>query len=381
MQTQGASIYDIAIATRRGVMADSKGAQVPWELSSLVDQFYFQPSTTQQQIAAFNEQAQTQSAANPDTAPLNVFTKPANAKVTLLDAAAEYSPGVVLPIGQYRIQVSADGYETMTRTVDLAVQNAYEFVLGPTLTDEQFAVDQVVFNMKAIAGGEYTMGCTRQKDCPSRKNITQNVYIDGFRIMETETTWGLYELCLAEGVCSTVSPESNYYVNTMPVSGVPYLEITEAFIPWLEYKTGQRFRLPTESEWEYAYKAKRNLDINLNSANACRLVNFAGGRHRCAKDPKIKAVKKYRANDFGLYDMQGNVAELTADCYTRDITDVPLDGSAQTLGNCDRRVVRGGAFDDNFRDADPYNRDSVNVEHSIESVGFRLVQSASMVAG
>jgi len=377
MQVAGSSIYDIAIATRRAVMAESKGAQVPWELSSLVNQFYFMPTEFQQQAIVANNQASSNLA--PNTTTLTLFTKPSSAKVTLLNSSQTYESGVVLPIDKYQVQVSASGYETMTRTLDLAEKNAYEFVLSPKLKDESIQVDNVFFTMKAIAGGEFAMGCDKQKDCPPRTQQTQQVYVDGFRLMDTETTWALYELCLDDGVCGTVAPSSDYYVNTLPVSGVPFLEITEAFIPWLEYKTGQGFRLPSEAEWEYAYKANSGLKVNLNSANGCRFGNYAGGRFQCNKQATIKPVKQYKMNAFGLYDMLGNVSEITADCYTRDLLSVPLDGSAQTQGDCKRRIIRGGAYNDDFREVNPLNRNAVNIEHAIHSIGFRLAQSASMV--
>jgi len=55
-------------------------------------------------------------------------------------------------------------------------------------------------------------------------------------------------------------------------------------------------------------------------------------------------VKSYQPNDFGLYDMHGNVWELTQDCWNDSYKGAPANGQAWTSGHCGKRVVRGGAW-------------------------------------
>jgi formylglycine-generating enzyme required for sulfatase activity len=123
----------------------------------------------------------------------------------------------------------------------------------------------------------------------------------------------------------------------LPVSGVGWNEVQE-FIKKLNAKTGKTYRLPSEAEWEYA----------------CR----AGGRHRyCGSDVlseiawhdlnsanSLHAIGLKRANAFGLFDMNGNVWEWTQDCWNVGYDGAPKDGSAWTKGNCEERVIRGGAY-------------------------------------
>lgn len=375
LNTPGASIYDISIATRRAVMEASNGKQVPWELSSLVEQFYFQASNTQTQLASINSQSVN---ATSSSRPLTVLTKPSKAKVTLLNSTQTYKAGVNLPIGKYQVQASLDGYETMTREVDLNKSGAYEFVLSPSLSDQTYTVNGETFSMIAVPGGEFMMGCKRaDKNCPRSSENPQKVYVDGFRMMETEVTMALYKKCVDDGVCSENAFKNIEYSSNKPISQVSFFDITEAFIPWLEYKTNARFSLPSDAQWEYTFKSS---PVNFASERACRFAHISGAsKNGCEQYDAPTKVKSYKANGFGIYDLFGNVAEMTQDCYTRDISSVPLDGTAQTGGDCNSKIYRGASYDDNGRQANPMKRLHLRNSVGKANVGFRLVQSASMV--
>lgn len=380
LHTPGASIYDISIATRRAVMAASKGKQVPWELSSLVEQFYFQPSDTQAQLASLNSQSTSASDAAPSARPLTVLTKPSKAKLTLLDSAYTYQDGIRLPIAKYKVQASLDGYETMTREIDLSNSGAYEFVLSPSLSDQEYKINGESFSMIAVPGGEFMMGCKRaNRNCPRSSENPQKVYVDGFRIMETEVTMALYKKCIDDGVCSEEAFKDLKYSSNKPVSQVSFNDISEAFIPWLEYKTNARFSLPSDAQWEYAFKTRG--PVNFASSKACKFAHISGSSDNgCQSNTAPTNVKSYKANGYGLYDMFGNVAEMTQDCYTRDISSIPLDGTAQTGGDCNSRIYRGASFKDKGRQANPMQRLHLRNSVGKANVGFRLVQSANMLA-
>ena len=120
----------------------------------------------------------------------------------------------------------------------------------------------------------------------------------------------------------------------------------QAYVKWLSSITGKAYRLLSEAEYEYAARAGSETkypwgdDIKLNGK---AMANCDG----CGSqwDNKQTApVGSFAANQFGLYDMVGNVWEWTEDCWNESYQGAPADGSAWTSGDCSRRVVRGGSW-------------------------------------
>ena len=139
-------------------------------------------------------------------------------------------------------------------------------------------------------------------------------------------------------------------------------EDASAYVAWLSARTGKRYRLPSEAEWEYAARAgaatPRFWGADANAACA-----YANGADRSTQARVAFAaawsaaecedrhaytapVGSFRPNAFGLHDMLGNVAEWTQDCWNADHAGAPSDGSARTTGDCALRTVRGGSWED-----------------------------------
>jgi len=157
-----------------------------------------------------------------------------------------------------------------------------------------------------------------------------------------------------------------------PVVGVNWHQ-AKAFSHWRtqlnnNYNDGQSvpsvddYRLPTEAEWEYAARGGRDLTLYpwggpyARNNEGCLLANFKPMRGMYARDGANRtiSVASYRPNDYGLYDMAGNVAEWTSGNFddatsnmTHDLN--PID---QRLASADapivlkRKVVRGGSWKD-----------------------------------
>ena len=139
-------------------------------------------------------------------------------------------------------------------------------------------------------------------------------------------------------------------------------EAAEAYARWLSAETGQRYRLPSEAEWEYAARAGTATKRYWDSRAGATQCEHANGSDRallrrwrgwplpvvnCDDDASHTSdAGSYAPNAFGLDDMLGNVWEWTADCLHDNYGGAPRDGSAWTRGgDCERRVLRGGSWE------------------------------------
>ena len=128
-------------------------------------------------------------------------------------------------------------------------------------------------------------------------------------------------------------------------------EEAEEFCDRLSRATGRGYRLPSEAEWEYACRAGTTTPFAFGEAVTPELVNYDGGRpYAAAPEGECRAATVQVgglgvANDFGLYDMHGNVWEWCRDFWHGDYEGAPDDGSAWR-GEADKRtrVLRGGAW-------------------------------------
>ena len=148
----------------------------------------------------------------------------------------------------------------------------------------------------------------------------------------------------------------------------------QAYAAWLSKQTGKRYRLPSESEWEYAARAGTETayswgnEIGVNRANC----NGCGSRW---DDKQTSPVGSFEPNAFGLYDMHGNVWEWVEDCWHSNYEGAPSDGSVWTSGgDSSWAVVRGGSwfYNPQYLRAAFRGGDSPSVRNSDD--GFRLVQ-------
>ena len=156
-------------------------------------------------------------------------------------------------------------------------------------------------------------------------------------------------------------------------------EDAKTYAAWLSAQTGKTYRLPSESEWEYAARAGTRTRYSWGDEINCRQVRYGrrpGGECSDSLDGTAP-MGSFAANAFGLFDMHGNVYEWVEDCWHDNYEGAPTDGSAWTSGcaSSDSAVVRGGAWFDNPRLLRSALRGRYTPSSRVDSYGFRLVQA------
>jgi formylglycine-generating enzyme required for sulfatase activity len=145
----------------------------------------------------------------------------------------------------------------------------------------------------------------------------------------------------------------------------------QEYVAWLRRMTGMSYRLLTEAEWEYAARAGTTTaywwgdDIGNNNANC----SGCGSKW---DNTSTSPVGSFEPNSFGLYDMGGNVWQWVEDCSHPNYDGAPTDGSAWTTGDCVRRILRGGAWNERPARLRSSDRDWTDRGFRRENVGFRV---------
>lgn len=217
--------------------------------------------------------------------------------------------------------------------------------------------------MVVIPAGSFDMGSHNGSD--DRKPVHRVTINQSFAMSKTEITQGQWK--------SLMDGNPSYFGNcgdNCPVERVSWLE-AQSFIKRLNEKTGKQYRLPTESEWEYACRAKGRNEY-CGSDNPDDVAWYADP----ADNPGEKTfpVAAKQTNAFGLYDMSGNVKEWVEDTWHDNYNGAPADGSAWVGADSLKRVIRGGAWKYGPRFARAAVRGSNEHTRRESDTGFRVVR-------
>ncbi len=158
------------------------------------------------------------------------------------------------------------------------------------------------------------------------------VCLKGFWMGKYEVTQAQYKQVTGK------SPSSFSGVNN-PVEEVNWLE-AKNFAEEMSNSTGTSVRLPSEAEWEYACRAGDAHDTYCGKGDKPDSIMW----HRFNSEKTTHAAGLFAANNWGLYDMSGNVWEWVQDCWNENYAGAPADGSSHESGDCSKRVLRGGAY-------------------------------------
>lgn len=214
--------------------------------------------------------------------------------------------------------------------------------------------------MVVIPAGQFEMGA------PVNEHLRQTCegpvhrvsFQKPFAFSKFEITWHEWEACVKEKVCAP-GRDDGFGRNRHPVINVSWHD-ANAYANWLSKKTGQKYRLPSEAEWEYVARAGTSTSRHWgdSEAESCLFANVFNAAFAPYKGMKwhwesfacndgaqeTMPVGQLLPNAFGVNDILGNVREWTADCYVENYLDAPPDGRSREATDCKYRVTRGGSW-------------------------------------
>jgi len=224
--------------------------------------------------------------------------------------------------------------------------------------------------MMELPAGSYKMGSLGNSlnydESPRHK-----VDLTGFSIGKYEVTFDEYDT-FARATGRRLPYDENWGRANRPVINVSWSDAV-AYTEWLSRQTGKSYRLPTESEWEYAIRAGGVSRHWWDGAEAGVYANC----FNCGSkwdNSQTSPVGSFPANSFGLHDMAGNVQEWTQDCYQTGYTDAPADGSAWLAPQCTQRAVRGGGYTSPLDTLRSAKRGQYDQDTRLDNIGFRVVR-------
>ncbi|MDR0698431.1 MAG: SUMF1/EgtB/PvdO family nonheme iron enzyme [Tannerella sp.] len=295
---------------------------------------------------------------------------------------------------------------------------------------EQIPGTNVSFNMIAIDGGSFKMGSNKKESFHKDNEWpVRNVTVSPFFMAEVEVTWDQYWVFYAHTTSEGRTPPETVYANNSrpdvdaitgptPPFGFPdqgwgsgsrpAITMThyaaETFCQWLSLKTGKKYRLPTEAEWEYAARGGTETPYFFEGkpndySDKGFMRKFFSAKTDVIKDYVIygknsnnrsQEPDKVKSNPFGLKNMLGNVMEYCADRYAADAygkTSENVTDPIVTEG--EEWVVRGGLYNSDAADlrcaarsqtfhnewlkTDPQQPKSIWWYSDIRGIGFRIV--------
>jgi formylglycine-generating enzyme required for sulfatase activity len=393
----GVGIFDAFNQVGLQVKRATKGAQQPWVSSSPIDgAFYFVPpggvAPTVATGAAADEIAWSYLKGTTDVAALRRFadefprgghrgeaearlaaleqdaarTEAERIRLAAVAPAAEVAapPALVAPVGplpleQERTLKPKDSFKECDGCPTMVTMPAGSFIMGSPANEPQRGSDEGPQQEIAIR----TM----------------------FAVGRSEVSFDEWFACVAEGGCNAYRPgDYGWGAGKRPVINVSWTD-AKAYVKWLSQKTGATYRLLSESEREYVARGC--------TSPACPSTPFWFGKEiaparanydwRYSYDGSAKAQPPRRtvatdaspANPFGLLHVHGNVWEWVEDCWNASLAGLPRDGAPRVAGDCNSRVIRGGAWSAEPKDLRSAKRSWEVASERRAEIGFRVART------
>ncbi|MDO8608554.1 MAG: SUMF1/EgtB/PvdO family nonheme iron enzyme [Phaeospirillum sp.] len=208
----------------------------------------------------------------------------------------------------------------------------------PVLAAEELAPCPTCPPMVVIPAGSFVMGDAKTHARSEKPEIAVTIP-RSFALGRTEVSFDQWQACVDDGGCRGGQDDHGWGRGRRPAINMTW-DDANAFTAWVAKRSGLACRLPSEAEWEYAARAGTTTGFwwgeSAGKGNAnCR--DCLGDKdHPYGSRP----AASFKPNPWGLYDMNGNVWEWTADCWTPDHA-TPATEDRQT---CRDRVIKGGSW-------------------------------------
>ena len=286
-------------------------------------------------------------------------------------------------------------FETVTvdargREIERSQQEAYRYV--------ETLPEGLNLEMVAIPSGTFLMGSPelehdRFEDESPQHSVTIQPFFIG-RYAVTQAQWQIVAGLPQVDQELQIDP-SNFKGNDRPVEQVSWLDAVE-FCKRLSVATGREYRLPSESEWEYACRAGTTTPFHCGETITGKIANYDSSE-TYLREKKTKSrqettpVGSFPANRFGLQDMHGNVWEWCEDDWHHNYEGAPNDGRAwlnldaidvssdqaepsnQSESGTPRKLIRGGSWDYDPRYCRSAYRNLNSPDNRDDFIGFRVV--------
>jgi formylglycine-generating enzyme required for sulfatase activity len=314
-----------------------------------------------------------------------------------------------------RVSVQAQGLDALAQRIELA--RRYGRFRPGQVFREPLAAGGEAPEMVVLPHGRFTMGAPDDEaDRQASEGPARPVeFARGFAIARNETTVGDYARFVRatgyRGVATRNGRSTVYderagamseragvdwrrdYAGQPATPDLPVVHVAfedaEAYAAWLAAQTGERYRLPSEAEFEYALRGGRDAAFPWGEGPPPRVVgNLTGdgdlSRSRRRWSNAIPGyadgawgpapVRSHPPEAYGTFDLVGNVSEWVQDCWHDSYLRAPADGSAWVNPGCGERVVRGASWASTIDRARSAWRQSSPADTTHARLGFRVVR-------
>lgn len=337
---------------RQQVVYLSDGRQLPWEIAGPQVQWSFSAADPSGQVE--RPLTGVDEPVEPSTLPQASQTAPVTQLVS--DPTADLA------------EPQADKEEVQADAVAPVASASNAFQPGEVFQDCDTCPEMVV-----VPAGTFLMGS--EHGDPDEQPV-HAVTLPAFAIGKYEVTQREWQAVMGENPSGFVECGAD-----CPVEQVSWYQ-AQQFVALLSQQTGEKYRLPSEAQWEYAARAGTDTPfytgdcLGYHQANFDATLSYAD----CSVQPAGQAQQtveagQYLSNAFGLYDMAGNVWEWVTDVYHENYQQAPADGSAWIQGGEQaQRVLRGGSWNDGPGSARSMNRNRYQANGSGNGIGFRVIR-------
>lgn len=290
--------------------------------------------------------------------------------------------GIVWPIYNSDQSFTSGNKESKTLLPDIKHDQEKKLQVGQEFTDScvNCSQDFVFPSMRVVPAGKHLLGVPAGSEGRYKFHESPEVLIEftkPFAMGIREISVAEWQACYNDGGCPSLYRRAGCHTaSRLPINCISYRQAF-AYTVWLSQKTQQRYRLPSESEWEYSALAGKNTNYYWGDTAPENQANCLDCKTRWQGN--AAPVQSFGANPWGFYDVHGNVWEIVADCYSNSLKYIGAlnkNGTALKRKNScmNRHVARGGGYKSTSIDLRATNRVQISgADLSIE-IGFRVAR-------